>query len=41
VALINVWRVQKRAADRGLKIETLKGHLTFGLFYSACKCFLC
>ena len=41
VALINVWRVQKRAADRGSKIETLKGHLTFGLFYSACKCYLC
>ena len=37
-ALIGVWRVQKRAADRGAAIETLDGHLTFGLFYSACKC---
>jgi hypothetical protein len=34
-AMIGVWRVQKRAADRGAKIETLDGHLTFGLFYSA------
>ena len=34
-ALVGVWRVQKRAADRGAKIETLDGHLTFGLFYSA------
>jgi hypothetical protein len=39
-AMVNVWRVQKRAANRGAKIEKLKGHLTFGLFYSACK-FLC
>ena len=39
-AMIGVWRVQKRAADRGAAIETLDGHLTFGLFYSACK-FLC
>jgi hypothetical protein len=38
IALVGVWRVQKRAADRGAKIETLDGHLTFGLFYSACKC---
>ena len=37
-ALVGVWRVQKRAADRGAAIETLDGHLTFGLFYSACKC---
>ena len=37
VAMVNVWRVQKRAADRGAKIEKMKGHLTFGLFYSACK----
>jgi hypothetical protein len=37
IALVGVWRVQKRAADRGAKIETLDGHLTFGLFYSACK----
>jgi len=37
-ALIGVWRVHKRAADRGAAIETLDGHLTFGLFYSACKC---
>ena len=34
-AMINVWRVQKRATSRGIKIEKLKGHLTFGLFYSA------
>ena len=37
-ALVGVWRVQKRAANRGAAIETLGGHLTFGLFYSACKC---
>ena len=40
-AFIGVWRVQKRAANRGAKIETLDGHLTFGLFYSACTCFGC
>ena len=35
LALVGVWRVQKRAADRGAAIETLDGHLVFGLFYSA------
>ena len=35
LALVGVWRVHKRAADRGAAIETLEGHLTFGLFYSA------
>jgi len=39
-ALIGVWRVHKRATDRGAAIETLDGHLTFGLFYSACKCWV-
>jgi hypothetical protein len=38
-ALIGVWRVHKRAADRGAAIEKSKGHLVFGLFYSACKLF--
>ena len=35
VALFSVWRVQKRAHERLAKIETLKGHMTWGLFYSA------
>jgi len=35
VAFFNVWRAQRRAFTRGAKIETLKGHLTWGLFYSA------
>ena len=39
-ALIGVWRVHKRATDRGAAIETLDGHLTFGLFYYACKCWV-
>ena len=35
VAFIMVILVRRRAARRGSKIETSKGHLTFGLFYSA------
>jgi phosphatidylglycerophosphate synthase len=35
VAFIGVILVRRRAARRGSKIETSKGHLTFGLFYSA------
>jgi hypothetical protein len=35
VAFFNVWRTQRRSSTRGAKIETLKGHLTWGLFYSA------
>ena len=37
IASIMVVRVHQRARDRGEKVETAKGHLTFGLFYSACK----
>ena len=35
VAFVNVWITQNRAFTRGAKIETLKGHLTWGLFYSS------
>lgn len=35
VAIVNVWRLQNRATDRDMRIEQLKGHMTWGLFYSA------
>ena len=37
-ALVQTLRVHRRATNRGSRVEESKGHLTFGLLYSACKC---